>query len=104
ACAVTAGLRRPVSVTETPRRRRPTLLRAAMWPSMVHGSMLAFNFGRTFVAPQYFCFHNDRGNNWLRWSGTQNESTRLATAPRYWARVSVSGVGRAATVGSITPT
>jgi hypothetical protein len=31
----------------------------------------------SFVAPQYFCFHNDRGNNWLRWSITQNESTRV---------------------------
>ena len=81
ACAVTAGLRRPVSVTLTPRRRRASRLRAAKCPSMVHGSMLASALGESRAAPQYFGAQIDRGNNALRWSGTQKESTRLATAP-----------------------
>ena len=53
-----------------------------MWPSMVHGSRTASAFGTILAASEYFGLHNDRGNNELRWSGTQKESTLAAYAPK----------------------
>jgi hypothetical protein len=51
-----------------------------MFPSIAHGSMEASADGWILAAPQYFGCHNDRGKIALRWSGTQNESTPMATA------------------------
>ena len=45
---------------------------------MVHGSMNASSDGTSFVPPEYFCFHNERGTNPLRWSGTQNVGERTS--------------------------
>jgi hypothetical protein len=82
ACAVTAGWRLPVSVTPTPRRTRLKRLRAAKLPNSVHASIAASGERNKRADAVYFGSHSGRGVWPLMWSGTQYESTRLATAAR----------------------
>jgi len=75
-------LRRAVSVTDTPSLIRPSRLRAAAYPNIVHGSRYASGDGASVAAPTYFGVKSDRGKIEFRWSGTQNESTSDPSAAR----------------------
>jgi hypothetical protein len=82
ACAVTAGLRRPVSVTQVPRRARLNRWRPARWPSAVHGSSNASISGASRAAPVCFAVITACGSRELRWSGSQYESAPPIPAVR----------------------
>jgi hypothetical protein len=49
---------------------------------MVHGSMLASSVGKSFVAPQYFCFHNDWASDKDRVARRPPETPVMAGLPR----------------------
>ena len=82
ACAVTAGFRRAVSVTQMPKRVRLNRCRPARDPSVVHGSRNASASGTSRAIPLYFGVITARGKKPLRWSGSQYESAPVAVAVR----------------------
>ena len=61
ACAVTAGFRRPASVTQVPSRIRLNRWRPASVPSVVHGSRNASASGTSRAMPVYFGVITARG-------------------------------------------
>jgi len=65
--------------TEATRLKR---LRAAKLPNNVHASIAASDERNKRADAVYFGSHSGRGVWPLMWSGTQYESTRLATAAR----------------------
>jgi hypothetical protein len=78
ACAVTAGFRGPVSVTQVPKRVRLNRWRPARYPSAVHGSTTASTSGISRAEPLYFVVIAARGNRLFRWSGNQTSRHRRA--------------------------